>query len=77
MGNVMNRKINPHELKSCLFCWEKISTREWTECVRCNIVLHTLCEEKYRGEKRYCECPHCRRIGTIGTVCSSIMGVFE
>ena len=23
-------------------------------------------EKKYRGEKGYCECPHCRRIGTLG-----------
>jgi len=71
MGNVINRKKNPNELKSCLICWEKISTREWVECVICNIVLHNLCEKKYRGEKGYCECPHCRRIGTIGTVCCS------
>ena len=66
MGNVLNREKNPNELKSCLICWEEISTREWTECVRCNIVLHNLCEKKYRGEKGYCECPHCRRIGTLG-----------
>jgi len=57
------------ETTSCLICWENIESQNCIKCVRCNIILHDLCEKTYRGEKKYCECPHCRRIGTI---CSSI-----
>jgi hypothetical protein len=66
MGNNIN---NQHitEFNTCLICWENIDTQKWSKCVKCNIVLHNLCEKTYRGEKGYCECPHCRRIGTIGT----------
>ena len=51
MGNILNRKKNPNELKSCLICWEKISTRERTECVRGKIVLHNLCEKNIEVKK--------------------------
>lgn len=67
MGNSIS---NQHsiESKTCLICWENIDTHKWSKCVRCNILLHNLCEETYRGEKGYCECPHCRRVGTLGTI---------
>jgi len=39
----------------------------WCKCIQCNIMLHNECEKKYRGEKKYCECPKCHRIGTIGS----------
>jgi hypothetical protein len=51
---------------TCLICWENVDTEELCKCIQCNIILHNECEEKYRSEKKYCECPHCRRIGTIG-----------
>ena len=37
-----------------IWCWEKIE-RDWCKCVTCNILLHDTCEERYRGEKKYCE----------------------
>ena len=67
MINIVNSKKNINEFKTCLICWENISTQKWSKCIRCTIIMHDLCEEIYRGEKRYCECPHCRRIGPIGS----------
>jgi hypothetical protein len=66
MGNSITNKtmIEP---ETCLICWENIGSHKWCKCVRCHIILHELCESTYRGEKDYCECPHCRRIGTIGS----------
>ena len=65
MGNSTSKQ-NIIEPNTCLICWENINTQAWCKCVKCNITLHNLCEETYRGEKGYCECPHCRRVGTIG-----------
>ena len=62
MGNSTSKQ-NIIESNTCLICWDNINTQT---CVKCNITLHNLCEETYRGEKEYCECPHCRRVGTIG-----------
>ena len=57
---------------TCLICWEDINTNlHYCKCVRCNILLHNLCEKRCRGDKTYTTCPHCRRIGTLGTVRSS------
>jgi hypothetical protein len=64
MGNSISNKVID-EYNTCFICWENVETQQWSKCVKCNIVLHNLCEERYRGEKTYCECPHCRRIGTI------------
>lgn len=65
INNISNQ--NAHELGKCLICWENIGTQKWSKCVRCNIILHNLCEEIYRGDKKICQCPHCRRIGSIGS----------
>ena len=62
MGNSTSKQ-NIIESNTCLICWDNINTQTWCKC---NITLHNLCEETYRGEKGYCECPHCRRVGTIG-----------
>ena len=62
-NNKSNKNIN-----TCLICLENINTQKFSICIRCNIILHNLCEEKYRDKKNYTECPHCRRIGTIGTI---------
>jgi len=64
-NNISNQNIT--EDNTCLICWENVYSLQLCKCIRCNIILHNLCEEKYRGQKRYCECPHCRRIGTIGS----------
>jgi hypothetical protein len=62
-----NRISNQNIIKpDCLICWETIENQNLCICVRCNITLHDYCEEKDRGEKEYCKCPHCRRSGTIG-----------
>jgi hypothetical protein len=69
-NNISNQKtIKPNE---CLICWENIDTQHLCKCVKCNILLHDLCEELYRGNKKYCECPHCRRVGTIGSFIISV-----
>jgi hypothetical protein len=69
MANIVNseKNINEFEFETCLICLENISTQKWCKCIRCNIILHDVCEEIYRGKKGYTECPHCRRIGTIGS----------
>jgi len=54
--------------KSCLICWEKIINENFVKCVRCNILLHNYCEERYRSYRKYCKCPHCQRIGTLGSI---------
>jgi hypothetical protein len=65
-NNTSNQNIN--ENTTCLICWDNIDDKKWTKCIYCNILLHISCEERYRGSKGYCECPHCRRIGTIGVI---------
>ena len=65
--NNVNREKNIIKLKTCFTCRENIDTQKWSTCTRCNIIIHYSCEEIYRGEKQYCECPHCHRIGTIGS----------
>ena len=69
IGNIIsNNSNNSNNVeKSCLICWDKIV--ENIDCVvyiRCNIKLHAYCEQRYRGEKGYCKCPHCQGIGTLG-----------
>lgn len=64
-NNITNQNRNVDN--TCLICWEIVDNQQLCKCIRCNIVLHNSCEEIYRGQKRYCKCPHCRRIGTIGS----------
>jgi len=66
MGNNISYPINV-ENHPCLICWDNIGSQKWSKCVRCNIVLHSTCEEMYRGERDWCKCPHCQRVGSIGT----------
>ena len=63
-----NATIDHNKDKSCLICFGNISTQKWVVCVICNIILHATCEEQWRGEKGYCKCPHCQRIGTLGMI---------
>jgi len=52
----------------CIICLECIGNdNDWATCVRCDIILHSECEKLYRKDKGYTECPHCRRIGCIGS----------
>jgi len=66
MGNILSNQ-NIIQPTYCLICWDNIYSQNWCKCVRCNIILHDSCEETYRNEKGYTECPHCRRIGSIGS----------
>ena len=50
---------------TCLICLEIVDSQTWIKCIRCNILLHNTCAEIYNGEKKYCKCPHCQRIGTM------------
>ena len=65
MDNNLTSVQSHIEYITCLICWEKISSSIVTKCFICNILLHNDCEKIYRGEKGYCKCPHCQRIGTI------------
>ena len=64
MGNNNSTMCNI-ENKKCLICLEDFDSQKWSKCIRCNILLHNICEKTYRGQKGYCKCPHCQRIGTI------------
>jgi hypothetical protein len=67
MGNSASNQIK-NSKNECFICRKNIDSETWSTCIRCNIILHELCEEKFRGEKNYCQCPHCLKIGTIGTI---------
>lgn len=64
----MNNQAHPNDADSCLICLENIIDNNWCVCIRCKIQLHNTCEQQYRGKKGHTECPHCRRIGTMGVV---------
>ena len=51
---------------TCLICWEPIVSIH-SQCIVCNIRLHTECEERYREmqKRKYCLCPHCKKVGTL------------
>ena len=68
MGNKISKTLPEEDVEpACLICWDEIDkSHSWCLCLRCDIQLHYTCEKKYRGHKEYTECPHCRRIGTIG-----------
>jgi hypothetical protein len=59
---------HPNDADPCLICLENITDNNWCVCIRCKIQLHNMCEQQYRGKKGHTECPHCRRIGTMGGV---------
>jgi hypothetical protein len=65
VGNIYSNRI-VREKPNCLICWDEVDHIELIQCIRCNIHLHTYCEETYRGGKGYCKCPHCQQIGTLG-----------
>ncbi len=49
MGNRISKtKVN--ENKTCLICWENINSQSCCECIHCNIFLHNLCAQLYRGD---------------------------
>ena len=51
----------------CLICWDTITNEtRYVKCVVCNMALHANCFETYQSEKRYCLCPHCQQVGTLG-----------
>jgi len=64
-----NNNNNSIHTNECLICWDKINTTaNFTKCLRCNIVLHSECETIYRGVRDWCKCPHCQRVGSLGTI---------
>jgi hypothetical protein len=64
--NYENIFKNVHK-NDCLICWDEIGNNKWAVCVRCNIFMHSECEQKYRKDRGYCKCPHCQHIGSIGS----------
>jgi hypothetical protein len=52
----------------CLICWETNNNddQDVVICLRCKIKIHKVCEDKYRGNKDYCKCPHCQQRGSLG-----------
>ena len=63
MGNTVSMH---NQVDECIICWDNIETQTKVTCTRCNISLHTYCEETYRDGKGYCKCPHCQQVGTLG-----------
>ena len=51
--------------KECFLCNMPMKVQE-TMCVSCDANLHTKCENTFRGNKNYCQCPKCNKVGTIG-----------
>jgi len=62
----MNNKNTSN--KTCFKCNKNVQQSDLCTCVRCNIILHKECEEKYRGDKGYTECPSCKRTGSLGSM---------
>lgn len=52
-NNISYQSID--KINLCLICLENIDDSKFCKCIKCNIILHNLCEETYRGHKRYCE----------------------
>ena len=67
MGNIYSYHSVDENIE-CLICWEQVENIERIKCIRCSIQIHSYCEEVYRGEKKYCKCPHCQGIGTLYSV---------
>jgi hypothetical protein len=66
----MGNSVSMHnQVDECIICWDNIETINKVTCTRCNISLHTYCEETDRNVRtRYhCKCPHCQGIGTLCT----------
>jgi hypothetical protein len=66
----MGNSVSMHnQVDECIICWDNIETINKVTCTRCNISLHTYCEETYRNvrTRHYCKCPHCQGIGTLCT----------
>ena len=70
MGIILSRYNNYIQNSQCFICNKRINTENYIKCVRCNITLHNDCEETYRNIKKYCQCPGCKRIGSLGTIVS-------
>jgi len=68
MGNNHSSRIHPRENDKCLICWDEFLPGPAAQCLQCNIIMHTHCEEKWRGDKGYCKCPHCSAVGLTGSV---------
>ena len=67
MGNCINNK-KLDELNTCFICSKTVHREELCKCVRCKIALHKSCEENYRNNKEYCQCPNCNKFGTLGII---------
>lgn len=73
MGNNTSLKYQEYDKvddNKCLICWDKIEDNTWVKCVRCNITLHKHCcdRDKKISNRSYGLCPHCRRVGSLGTM---------
>jgi hypothetical protein len=65
--NERNKQHEQNENRICFTCSKKIDDKSFVICVRCKIVLHNNCEETY-GNKYYCVCPRCDKVGSLGTM---------
>jgi hypothetical protein len=65
LNNKNNNKYKESDL--CYICRKNVDKNEIVTCVRCNINLHTVCEDIYRHNRNYCKCPKCGHIGSLGS----------
>ena len=68
MGNIHSSRFRTYDAEKCLICWEYVLQGPAVQCLQCNIIIHTHCEEKWRDDKGYCKCIHCGKVGLLGTI---------
>ena len=74
MGQYLSSLRNKHDIElqknnECYICKKNIQFDELVVCVRCNIKLHSLCEDAIRDGRSYCKCPNinCKsKVGSLG-----------
>jgi hypothetical protein len=73
MGNYLSFMKHRYDNESnatrnsvCYICRKNIEIDELVICMRCNIRLHSNCENIYRHNKNYCKCPNCNKVGSLG-----------
>lgn len=71
MGNRISLSCNREDryarAETCHDCGEDCLDRtDKVICIRCDIALHVQCTDRIIGDKKYCQCPNCHKVGTLG-----------
>ncbi len=72
MGNFLTKKRNAIKEKElcneCIICWDPVDKSELVVCVQCKIIMHKKCEEMYKNNVEFSKCPHCQKVGGLGSL---------